>query len=70
VKLALTRLFNGFDTPKKDYDETVPKIEAQDPEVKDLVKKTLKWNFHAQRHLTVGELQHALAVEPQPVGVD
>lgn len=52
------------------YDEIWERIKAQNPDDADLAKKVVYWVFHAMRPLTVRELQHALAVEPDDTSLD
>lgn len=52
------------------YDEIWERIKAQNPDDADLAKKVVYWVFHAMRPLTVPELQHALAVEPEDPSLD
>ena len=46
------------------YDEAIKRIESQPPKKRGLARNVLSWITYAQRALTVGELCHALAVEP------
>ncbi|KAI9755847.1 MAG: hypothetical protein M4579_004129 [Chaenotheca gracillima] len=47
------------------YDEAMARIEEQSPEEIELAEQILSWICYAVRPLTIGELQHALAVEPE-----
>ena len=48
----------------KAYDDTVNRIENQEPGIRELAKKVLFWIVHAKRPLTTKGLRVALAVEP------
>ncbi|KAH0538579.1 hypothetical protein FGG08_004829 [Glutinoglossum americanum] len=61
VKLALKYLPEGLDTT---YDKVIQRINGQDSGRATLASKVLCWIFYAVRPLTVKEIQHALAVEP------
>ena len=52
------------------YDEAMHRIEAQDPDHTSIALKTLAWISYAFRSLSVGELQHALAIEPESNRID
>lgn len=52
------------------YDEAIRRIEVQDPERRSIAMKTLAWVCYAFRSLSLGELQHALAIEPGRVELD
>jgi hypothetical protein len=52
------------------YDEMMRRIESQNDDDKQLARRVLFWIFHALRPLTLGELQHALAVEPGELELD
>ena len=47
------------------YDETLSRITTQLPGYRDLAIKAISWIALAQRSLTIRELEHALAVEPE-----
>lgn len=42
--------------------EAIDRIERQKDGLRNLVKKVISWIVHARRPLSVGELQHALAI--------
>jgi ankyrin repeat protein len=46
------------------YDEAMRRIEAQEPDHRAIALKALSWVSYAFRSLSLGELQHALAIEP------
>jgi len=52
------------------YDEAMKRISSQDDEDVQLAKQVLSWLLYAQRPLTVTELQHALATEPEARALD
>jgi len=52
------------------YDEALGRIEAQELDHKDIAMKTLAWVSYAFRPLSLGELQHALAIEPSSTDLD
>jgi ankyrin repeat protein len=52
------------------YDEAMQRIEAQEHEHKQIAMKTLAWVSYAFRPLTLGELQHTLAIEPESTDLD
>lgn len=52
------------------YDEAMQRIMSQDSEHKDIAFKTLAWISYAFRSLSLRELQHALAIEPEDPELD
>ena len=52
------------------YDEAMQRIEAQESDHRSIAFKTLAWVSYAYRPLSVGELQHALAIEPGSAQLD
>lgn len=52
------------------YDEAIQRIQGQLPEDTALAKRVLGWIINAKRPLTINELCHALAVEPQSTALD
>lgn len=52
------------------YDEALRRIEVQEPDHRSIALKTLAWVSYAFRSLSLGELQHALAIEPGRVELD
>ena len=52
------------------YDEAMQRIEAQESDHRSIALKTLAWVSYAFRPLSVGELQHALAIEPGSAQLD
>lgn len=52
------------------YDEAMKRISSQVDEDVQLAKQVLSWLLYAQRPLTVTELQHALATEPEARALD
>lgn len=51
------------------YDQAMERIRSQDIESIRLAERVLAWIVHALRPLSVEELQHALAVQPEEVCV-
>ncbi|RYO78730.1 hypothetical protein DL762_008550 [Monosporascus cannonballus] len=64
VKSTLENLAKGSKALDEAYDEAIKRIDSQLPEDGALAKSVLSWITYAQRPLTIGELCHALAVEP------
>lgn len=52
------------------YDEAMRRIEVQEPDHRSIALKTLAWVSYAFRSLSLGELQHALAIGPGRVELD
>ena len=52
------------------YDEAMRRIESQELDHRNIALKTLAWVSYAFRPLTVRELQHALAIEPDSGALD
>ncbi|KAH0556173.1 hypothetical protein GP486_005895 [Trichoglossum hirsutum] len=52
------------------YDEAMQRIWSQDPVKVERAKQVLSWISFAFRPLTVREVQHALAVEPEDTDID
>jgi ankyrin repeat protein len=52
------------------YDQVIERINAQNSDFKSLAEQTLSWITYAQRPLSLYELQHALAVEPNESELD
>jgi ankyrin repeat protein len=67
VREALENLPKGLDEM---YDNVLGRIYNQDEEDVQLAKKLLSWVSYALRPLTVTELQHALATEPDDRKID
>jgi hypothetical protein len=67
VKKALQTLPNDL---RETYNEAMERIESQGSECKQLAIRILYWVFYTLRPLTVRELQHALAVEPETSELD
>ncbi|KAH0529359.1 hypothetical protein TsFJ059_004114 [Trichoderma semiorbis] len=61
VKQALQNLPKRLDMT---YERAMERIETQGDAVQKLAKKVLCWLIYAKRVLSVAELQHAVAVEP------
>jgi hypothetical protein len=67
VRKALEELPKGvYDT----YDEAMTRINRQDGSHSHLAEQALSWIVYAFRPLSVGELQHALAIEPESASLD
>lgn len=67
VYLTLNNLPTGIFAT---YDEALKRIEAQPPHVHARAKQVLMWVSCTMRLMTVDELQHALAVEPNTTRLD
>jgi hypothetical protein len=67
VRKSLQILPNGLDDS---YNETMERICRQDEDRKQLAMQVFMWITYAVRPLRIGELQHALAVEPQTACLD
>ena len=67
IRQALDHLPKKLDDT---YDEAMQRIGCQDKEDVDLAYKTLSWISSALRPLTIKEMQHALAVEPDQESID
>ena len=52
------------------YDETIGRIDSQEYDHKNIAMKTLAWVSYAFRPLSLGEFQHALAIEPNSTELD
>ena len=66
-KIGLQSLPEGLDDT---YDEVMSRILAQHPDYVALARKVIYWVFYAVRPLTLKEVQHALAVEPNDTSLD
>lgn len=66
-KAALNSLPEGLD---ETYDEVMSRTLAQHPDYIALARKVIYWVFYAVRPLTLKEIQHALAVEPDDTFLD
>jgi ankyrin repeat protein len=60
MKTALLKLPTGYDVA---YKSTMERVHSQDKQRAELAKDVLSWIVHAQRPLSITELQEALAVE-------
>lgn len=63
IRLALKRLPKGSEALDITYNTALERVESQKEGFQKLAKRVLSWITHAQRQLTIVELQHALAVE-------
>jgi ankyrin repeat protein len=61
---VLNNLSKGSGALKDAYNQVMIRIDGQLPDDCVLAKNVLSWISYAQRPLTIGELCHALAVEP------
>jgi hypothetical protein len=52
------------------FETTIERIQNQDPEMAQQGMNVLTWTFLANRQLTIEELRHALAVEPDDTNLD
>ena len=67
VRKALSSLPQGLDDT---YDAAMHRIHSQNDDDVDLAKRVLIWISYAKRPLTVGELQHAVAIVPMPTNIN
>ncbi|MCJ1263487.1 hypothetical protein MMC22_003357 [Lobaria immixta] len=63
IKNALGNLPQGSDALDRAYDQAMKRIDDQGAGFRQLADQVLAWITHAQRPLTIVELQHALAIE-------
>jgi ankyrin repeat protein len=63
IKEALQNLAKGAYTLNEIYEQAMERIEDQRKHSRELAKQILAWIIYAQRPLSTGELQHALAVK-------
>ncbi|KAI9760770.1 MAG: hypothetical protein M1840_002216 [Geoglossum simile] len=70
VKYVRNKLQTLPNTLTGTYDNAMQRIQDQEPEHKRVAFKTLAWLSYAFRSLSLGELQHALAIEPGDAGLD
>jgi hypothetical protein len=63
LKLTIESFSTGRYTLDKAYNEAMERVKAQNKVLGDQAMRILSWITHASRHLTITELQHALAVE-------
>ncbi|KAI9859761.1 MAG: hypothetical protein M1813_006478 [Trichoglossum hirsutum] len=70
VKHVRTKLQALPNTLTGTYDNAMRRIEDQELDHKRIALKTLAWVSYAFRSLSLGELQHALAVEPGDTELD
>jgi len=67
VRKALQELPKGVDDT---YEEAMARIERQDKPRAQLAEQVLSWITYAFRPLSVGELQHALAIKLEMTSLD
>ena len=67
VRLTLERLPTQLDDM---YSDTLVRIKSQDMEDVAIAHQVMGWVTHAKRPLTIREIQHALAVEPDQSDLD
>jgi hypothetical protein len=70
IKNALNRLPTESDALGIAYNEAVERILSRKPGFREFAEQVLSWTTYSQRPLTVRELQHALAVEPDEPELD
>lgn len=63
IKNALLKLPLGSNALGQAYDQALKRIDDQEPGFRQLANQILAWITHAQRPLTIVELQQALAIE-------
>lgn len=63
IGLALKRRPKGSEALDITYNAALERVESQKEGFEKLAKRVLSWIIHAQRQLTIVELQHALAVK-------
>ena len=61
---ALEKLSKGSAALDNAYNGAIERIDGQLPEDRSLAKRAISWISYAQRLLTIQELCHALAIEP------
>lgn len=64
VQSRLETLSKGSKALEKAYEDAIKRIKGQLPEDAALASTVLSWIIYAQRALTIAEIRHALAVEP------
>jgi hypothetical protein len=67
VRIALKNLPKELDDT---YGEAMQRVSSQDQEDVELAMRVLAWICHASRPLTVAEIQHGLAIEPDTTHID
>jgi hypothetical protein len=67
IRAALESLSDSIDVA---YEQVVARIEEQTESRKTLARRVLSWVTYSRRHLSLQELQHALAVIPGMKEVD
>ncbi|KAI1321129.1 ankyrin repeat protein [Xylariaceae sp. FL0255] len=65
VKRALEGLRKGVEGLNATYTQAMERIENHNPPTRHLAKRILQWIVHSERRLSLLELQHALAIQPQ-----
>ena len=72
IKQALKALPSGSGTGtiEKAYEGALHRINSQPDSQQEIARKILTWISYAQRPLSISELQHALAVEPNTLMVE
>lgn len=68
--MALEKLPTGFEAYDYAYNDAMDRIEGQLADEEELAKRVLAWITCATTPLTVSELEHALAVEPEETQLD
>ena len=63
IGLALKRRPKGSEALDITHNAALERVESQKEGFEKLAKRVLSWIIHAQRQLTIVELQHALAVK-------
>lgn len=67
---TLKALPSGADAYEQAYKKAVQRIKSQKSMLLKLALETISWIMCAKRHLTLGELQHALAIESHTEALD
>lgn len=67
IRTALESLSQSIDVA---YEQVMERIEQQTKSRKMLARRVLSWVTYSRRHLSLKELQHALAVAPGMKEVD
>ncbi|KAK6503772.1 hypothetical protein TWF481_008778 [Arthrobotrys musiformis] len=70
LKRALEGLKKGDDAYNFAYTQTMERVNSQNRDHKALANQVLEWIIYAKRRLTMSELGHALAVEPNTQALD
>ena len=70
IKVTLQAIAKGAENLYQVYDAVISRIRNQSPHSSNLAIKLLSWLVFAIRPLSIEELQHALAIEPESTEFD